>query len=212
MSSSSILKGILQNRSTYNYPGVCADLFTDDQYYKSYFQYSCKQVLVYNINCIIIFLFHLTAVRFGRVPKREKAKILAAMQSSRMKTQESKVMGELNDDAKIIDCIVRAHYDTCDYTRKKMDPFLQSAKANPKYISCSGTVSFLPLSKAKEDHIFLGSFLSLSIFLRVLLINHNYYQSLLPFALELELTIWTLWCTKNSRRLEFQYYFVYCLY
>jgi len=40
------------------------------------------------------------AVRFGRVPKREKAKILAAMQSSRMKTQESKVMGELNDDAK----------------------------------------------------------------------------------------------------------------
>ena len=65
------------------------------------------------------------------------------MQSSRMKTQESKVMGELNDDAKIIDCIVRAHYDTCDYTRKKMEPFLQSAKANPKYISCSGTVSFI---------------------------------------------------------------------
>ena len=96
---------------------------------------------MYNINYVIIFLFHLTAVRFGRVPKREKAKILAAMQSSRMKTQESKVMGELNDDAKIIDCIVRAHYDTCDYTRKKMDPFLQSAKANPKYISCSGTVS-----------------------------------------------------------------------
>ena len=80
-------------------------------------------------------------MRFGRVPKREKAKILAAMQSSRMKTQESKVMGELNDDAKIIDCIVRAHYDTCDYTRKKMEPFLQRAKANPKYISCSGTVS-----------------------------------------------------------------------
>ena len=102
-------------------------------------------------------------MRFGRVPKREKAKILAAMQSSRMKTQESKVMGELNDDAKIIDCIVRAHYDTCDYTRKKMDPFLQSAKANPKYISCSGTVSFLPLSKKKEAISFWGLF-SLSIF------------------------------------------------
>ena len=132
-----------------------------------------RYVLVYNIN-YIIFLFHLTAVRFGRVPKREKAKILAAMQSSRMKTQESKVMGELNDDAKIIDCIVRAHYDTCDYTRKKMDPFLQSAKANPKYISCSGTVSFLPLSKKRRPYLF-GSFLPLSIFLRVLLINYNYY-------------------------------------
>lgn len=89
------------------------------------------------------------AVRFGRVPKREKAKILAAMQSSRMKTQESKVMGELNDDAKIIDCIVRAHYDTCDYTRKKMEPFLQRAKANPKYISCSGTTC--PMKGRPED-------------------------------------------------------------
>jgi len=89
------------------------------------------------------------AVRFGRVPKREKAKILAAMQSSRMKTQESKIMGELNDDAKIIDCIVRAHYDTCDYTRKKMEPFLQRAKANPKYISCSGTTC--PMKGRPED-------------------------------------------------------------
>ena len=101
----------------------------------------------------IFFLFNL-AVRFGRVPKREKAKILAAMQSSRMKTQESKVMGELNDDAKIIDCIVRAHYDTCDYTRKKMEPFLQRAKASPKYISCSGTVSLYSSVFGLElDHV-----------------------------------------------------------
>jgi nuclear receptor subfamily 1 group D protein 3 len=93
------------------------------------------------------------AVRFGRVPKREKAKILAAMQSSRMKTQESKVMGELNDDAKIIDCIVRAHYDTCDYTRKKMEPFLQRAKANPKYISCSGTVSLYEYTQVLQKRL-----------------------------------------------------------
>lgn len=88
-------------------------------------------------------------MRFGRVPKREKAKILAAMQSSRMKTQESKVMGELNDDAKIIDSIVRAHYDTCDYTRKKMEPFLQRARGAPKYISCSGTTC--PMKGRPED-------------------------------------------------------------
>ena len=100
---------------------------------------------------------YLTAVRFGRVPKREKAKILAAMQSSRMKTQESKVMGELNDDAKIIDCIVRAHYDTCDYTRKKMEPFLQRAKASPKYISCSGTVSPSYYSPAGLFGLYLSS-------------------------------------------------------
>ena len=75
------------------------------------------------------------------MPKREKAKIMAAMQSSRMKTQESKVMSEMTDDAKIIETIVRAHYDTCDYTRNKMEPFLQKAKLNPQFVSCTGTVS-----------------------------------------------------------------------
>ncbi len=89
----------------------------------------------------IFFVF--PAVRFGRVPKREKAKILAAMQSSRMKTQESKVMSEMTDDAKIIEVIVRAHYDTCDYTRNKMEPFLQKAKLSPSYVSCNGSVSLL---------------------------------------------------------------------
>ena len=89
------------------------------------------------------------AVRFGRVPKREKAKILAAMQSSRMKTQESKIMTEMNDDSKIIETIVRAHYDTCDYTRNKIEPFIQKAKANPSYISCSGSVSKVGLKQVK---------------------------------------------------------------
>jgi hypothetical protein len=59
----------------------------------------------------------------------------------RMKTQESKVMSEMTDDAKIIETIVRAHYDTCDYTRNKMEPFLQKAKLNPQYVSCTGAVS-----------------------------------------------------------------------
>ena len=79
-------------------------------------------------------------MRFGRVPKREKAKILAAMQSSRMKTQESKIMTEMSDDGKIIETVVRAHYDTCDYTRNKIDPFIRKAKDNPSYIVFSGMV------------------------------------------------------------------------
>lgn len=94
------------------------------------------------------------AVRFGRVPKREKAKILAAMQSSRMKTQvsnESKVMSEMNDEAKIIETVVRAHYDTCDYTRNKMEPFLQKARINPTFVSCSGATC--PMKGRPEDSI-----------------------------------------------------------
>merc|ERR1712223_1543341 len=89
------------------------------------------------------------AVRFGRVPKREKAKILAAMQSSRQKTQESKIMTEMNNDSKIIETIVRAHYDTCDYTRNKIEPFIQKSKTNPSYISCSG--STCPMKGRPED-------------------------------------------------------------
>ena len=50
-------------------------------------------------------------------------------------------MTEMNDDSKIIETIVRAHYDTCDYTRNKIEPFIQKAKTNPSYISCSGSVS-----------------------------------------------------------------------
>ena len=80
-------------------------------------------------------------MRFGRVPKREKAKILAAMQSSRMKTQESKTMSEMCDDGKIIETIVRAHYDTCDYTRNKIEPFIQEARAKASYIAFTGLVS-----------------------------------------------------------------------
>ena len=81
------------------------------------------------------------AVRFGRVPKREKAKILAAMQNSRQKTIESRVLTEMTDDGKIIETIVRAHYDTCDYTRNKMEPFIQKAKARQTYAVCTGDVS-----------------------------------------------------------------------
>ena len=90
-----------------------------------------------------MYFFSISAVRFGRVPKREKAKILAAMQSSRQKTQESKIMTEMNDDSKIIETIVRAHYDTCDYTRNKIEPFIQKSRTNPSYISCTGSVSKL---------------------------------------------------------------------
>jgi len=78
------------------------------------------------------------AVRFGRVPKREKAKILAAMQSSKAKVMESRVLAEMSDDRKIIDTIVRAHYDTCDYTTEKMKPFKLKAQTQNKLTQCTG--------------------------------------------------------------------------
>ena len=86
-------------------------------------------------------LISISAVRFGRVPKREKAKINAAMHSSRMKNMETRVMAEMADDAKIIETVVRAHFDTCDYTAEKIKPFIAKAQAEQSYTQCSGMVS-----------------------------------------------------------------------
>ncbi|KAG9508590.1 Nuclear hormone receptor E75, partial [Fragariocoptes setiger] len=56
------------------------------------------------------------AVRFGRVPKREKAKILAAMQKMSASRHEQSIELELaDDDDKLVQVLARAHRDTSDY-------------------------------------------------------------------------------------------------
>jgi len=94
-------------------------------------------------------------VRFGRVPKREKAKINAAMHSSRMKNMETRVMAEMADDAKIIETVVRAHFDTCDYTAEKIKPFIAKAQAEQSYTQCSGMTC--PM-KGRPEQSFLDQF------------------------------------------------------
>lgn len=91
---------------------------------------------------VMIFLWcSFSAVRFGRVPKREKAKITAAMESSRLKNMENRVMTEMADDAKIIETVVRAHFDTCDYTAEKIKPFIAKAQSEKQFTQCTGMVS-----------------------------------------------------------------------
>ncbi|XP_042211726.1 nuclear hormone receptor E75-like isoform X2 [Homarus americanus] len=81
------------------------------------------------------------AVRFGRVPKREKAKILAAMQSVNARSQEKLVLAELEDDTRVTAAIIRAHMDTCGFTRDKVAPMLQQARTNPSYTQCPPTLA-----------------------------------------------------------------------
>ncbi|CAL4086726.1 unnamed protein product [Meganyctiphanes norvegica] len=81
------------------------------------------------------------AVRFGRVPKREKAKILAAMQSVNARSQEKAVLAELEDDQRVTQAIIRAHMDTCEFTRDKVQPMLQQARHNPSYTQCPPTLA-----------------------------------------------------------------------
>nr|UZM28234.1 ecdysone induced protein 75 [Henosepilachna vigintioctomaculata] len=82
------------------------------------------------------------AVRFGRVPKREKARILAAMQqSSNSRSLEKAVSAELEDEQRLLATVVRAHIDTCEFTRDKIEPMLIRARDQPSYTACPPTLA-----------------------------------------------------------------------
>ncbi|VVC30108.1 Hypothetical protein CINCED_3A020292 [Cinara cedri] len=86
--------------------------------------------------------YHNAPVRFGRVPKREKARILAAMQqSSNSKCQEKAAVAELEDDQRLVASVVRAHLETCDFTSDKVAPTLARAREQPNYTLCHPTLA-----------------------------------------------------------------------
>ncbi|RZC39136.1 ecdysone-induced protein 75B, isoforms C/D [Asbolus verrucosus] len=86
--------------------------------------------------------YHNAPVRFGRVPKREKARILAAMQqSSNSRSLEKAVAAELEDEQRLLATVVRAHIDTCDFTREKVEPMLTRAREQPSYTACPPTLA-----------------------------------------------------------------------
>lgn len=81
-------------------------------------------------------LFSLTnvAVRFGRVPKREKARILAAMQQSTQNRGHQRAMAtELDDQPRLLAAVLRAHMETCEFTREKVASMRQRARECPSY-------------------------------------------------------------------------------
>lgn len=89
------------------------------------------------INEISFFFFLFSsAVRFGRVPKREKAKILAAMQKVNASSQEKALCAELEDELRLLTTIVRAHEETCDYTRDKVAGLVEKARSQSGYSPC----------------------------------------------------------------------------
>nr|XP_032513280.1 ecdysone-inducible protein E75 isoform X3 [Danaus plexippus plexippus] len=88
------------------------------------------------------------AVRFGRVPKREKARILAAMQqSSSSRAQEQAAAAELDDAPRLLARVVRAHLDTCEFTRDRVASMRARARDCPTY---SQPTLACPLNPAPE--------------------------------------------------------------
>uniref|UniRef100_A0A182J4T5 Uncharacterized protein n=1 Tax=Anopheles atroparvus TaxID=41427 RepID=A0A182J4T5_ANOAO len=74
------------------------------------------------------------AVRFGRVPKREKARILAAMQQSTQNRGNQRALAsELDDQPRLLASVLQAHVETCEFTREKVSAMRQRARDCPNY-------------------------------------------------------------------------------
>ena len=107
---------------------------------ESFYEYTCNLLIQCQLILISFFLFFFlffaffpssTAVRFGRVPKREKAKILAAMQSKNQSNQDKLLTEQLMDEQAMLNAIFKAHNETCDFTHVKMAPIFLKAEQNP---------------------------------------------------------------------------------
>nr|XP_040238142.2 ecdysone-induced protein 75B, isoforms C/D isoform X1 [Anopheles coluzzii]XP_040238144.2 ecdysone-induced protein 75B, isoforms C/D isoform X1 [Anopheles coluzzii]XP_040238145.2 ecdysone-induced protein 75B, isoforms C/D isoform X1 [Anopheles coluzzii]XP_040238146.2 ecdysone-induced protein 75B, isoforms C/D isoform X1 [Anopheles coluzzii]XP_040238147.2 ecdysone-induced protein 75B, isoforms C/D isoform X1 [Anopheles coluzzii]XP_049464268.1 ecdysone-induced protein 75B, isoforms C/D isoform len=88
------------------------------------------------------------AVRFGRVPKREKARILAAMQQSTQNRGNQRALAsELDDQPRLLASVLQAHIETCEFTREKVAAMRQRARDCPSY---SMPTLACPLNPAPE--------------------------------------------------------------
>lgn len=93
--------------------------------------------------------YHNAPVRFGRVPKREKARILAAMQqSTQNRGQQRALATELDDPPKLLAAVLRAHMETCEFTKDKVTAMRQRARECPSY--SMPTLLACPLNPAPE--------------------------------------------------------------
>lgn len=68
------------------------------------------------------------------MPKREKARILAAMQqSTQNRGQQRQLASELDDQPRLLSAVLRAHMETCEFTREKVTQMRQRARECPTY-------------------------------------------------------------------------------
>jgi nuclear receptor subfamily 1 group D protein 3 len=82
------------------------------------------------------------------VPKREKARILAAMQQSTQNRGHQRAMAtELDDQPRLLASVLRAHLETCEFTREKVASMRQRARECPSY---SLPTMACPLNPAPE--------------------------------------------------------------
>jgi nuclear receptor subfamily 1 group D protein 3 len=67
-------------------------------------------------------------------------------QSSNSRSHEKAVAAELEDEQRLLSTVIRAHLDTCDFTRDKVEPMLARARDQPSYTACPPTLVSYTLS------------------------------------------------------------------
>lgn len=99
------------------------------------------------------------AVRFGRVPKREKARIEAAMQqSTRNRALTTNVWTDLEDLQHVIDTVVGAHLETCEFTRDRVREMKLRAKDCPNYTEPTRACPLNPAPEIQSEQEFSQRF------------------------------------------------------
>lgn len=74
------------------------------------------------------------SVRFGRVPKREKARIIAAMHSVQSRSLERSLLAELDDESIARSSIIQAYLDTCEFTQENNRQLRSHALSQPLFV------------------------------------------------------------------------------
>ncbi|CAG5115445.1 unnamed protein product, partial [Candidula unifasciata] len=81
------------------------------------------------------------AVRFGRVPKKEKARIIEQMQKKNLASQSSELNSLLSNDLDIVEAVVTAHRHTCEISQFDAHKMRDLALMKQEYINCPANMA-----------------------------------------------------------------------
>lgn len=76
------------------------------------------------------------AVRFGRVPKKEKARIIEQMQKMNSQIPSHQLSGVLQNPMDLVQHVIAAHRQTCAFTLDRVKSMRQAAVQTGEFVNC----------------------------------------------------------------------------
>ncbi|XP_071103574.1 uncharacterized protein [Haliotis cracherodii] len=76
------------------------------------------------------------AVRFGRVPKKEKARIIEQMQKVNSQSQTIALSTILQNETDVIQAVVNSHQLTCEFTALRVHKMRENSLQTNEYLNC----------------------------------------------------------------------------